>query len=179
MKLGLKRDQVKLAPYSDEWNKEFIRIKEEIQTNTPLDGECIVHIGSTAIKNMDAKPILDILVGVENINNIAPSVIKGLKKIGFLRLKVERPSEIIFAKFTDNSYEEKTHYIHLVNYGDELWQDLIFFRDYLNANETEREKYKRIKLEYVQKCNTGIEQYTDLKKEFVKEIFKKRKHKYH
>ena len=51
---------------------------------------------------MVAKPILDILIGVEDINNVDDSLIRGLKEIGFLRLRVERPAEIIFAKFTEH-----------------------------------------------------------------------------
>ena len=174
MRLGLKNDEIRLVDYATEWNDEFRRVKKEIMENTKLEENRIEHIGSTAIKGMLAKPILDILIGVDDINNVDHSIISELKTIGFYRLKVERPREIVFAKFTDKTYEEKTHFIHIVEYQKELWNNLIFFRDYLNANENERQKYLEIKLDYLKQSSIGILEYTDHKEEFVKNIIKKR-----
>ncbi|WP_026906427.1 GrpB family protein [Paucisalibacillus globulus] len=175
MKLGLKRDEVMLVPYTDEWEKEFQRVKKEIQENVNLDETRIEHIGSTSIVNMDAKPILDIVVGLDDITNFDNTIIIGLQKVGFLRLKVERPNEIVFAKFVDDTYEEKTHYIHLVDFGNELWNNLIFFRDYLNSNESAREEYKNLKADFIRNKQGGIKEYTDNKEKFVNEIYGKRK----
>ena len=174
MKLGLKRDEVRLVDYTAEWNDEFIRVKSELMQNLNIEENRIEHIGSTAIKGMSAKPILDIIVGVDDIQNVEESIFNGLKNVGFLRLRVERPKEIILAKFTDKTYEEKTHYIHLVEFQKERWNNLIFFRDYLNSNVQARKKYLEIKLEYLKKSSIGINEYTDYKEEFVKNIFKKR-----
>jgi GrpB-like predicted nucleotidyltransferase (UPF0157 family) len=173
LKLGLKKDEVRLVDYTAEWNEEFIRVKKEIMENTNLDGNRIEHIGSTAIQGMSAKPILDILIGVDDLQNFDEKIISGLKDVGFLRLRVERPGEIVFAKFTDKTYEEKTHFVHLVEFNKELWNNLIFFRDYLNSNETTKEQYLGIKMEYLKKSSTGINEYTDYKEEFVKNIFNK------
>src|SRR5699024_12434139 len=95
---------------------------------------------STAIKGMAAKPILDLMVGEDKIEDVDESIIKRLKKIGFLRLRVHRQSEIVLAKFTDDTYEEKTHCIHLVDYIKELWKNYIFFRDYLNKMKKQKKK---------------------------------------
>lgn len=174
MKLGLKNNEVKIVPYTSDWHEEFLKVKKEISKSTHIEENRIEHIGSTAIKDMQAKPIIDVMVAVDDLDAMDPSIIKGLKAIGFLRLKVERPNEIVLAKFVDNTYEEKTHYIHLVEYEKELWNNLIFFRDYLNANKAERDKYLQIKLDYVNKQSTGINEYTDHKEEFVRRVFEKR-----
>ncbi|PFK63485.1 dephospho-CoA kinase [Priestia megaterium] len=174
MNLGLKKDEVRLVDYTPEWNEEFIRVKKEIMANTPLKENQIEHIGSTAIKGMSAKPILDILVGVNDLQNFNRTIISGLKKVGFLQLRVEIPGKVVFAKFTDKTHQEKTHYIHLVEFQKELWNNLIFFRDYLNSNETAREQYLEVKLEYLKKTSTGINEYTHYKQEFVTNILKKR-----
>jgi GrpB-like predicted nucleotidyltransferase (UPF0157 family) len=123
---------------------------------------------------MSAKPILDIVVGVDDLQNVDEMIFSGLKNVGFQRLRVERPEEIVLAKFTDETYEEKTHYIHLVEFQKEIWSNLIFFRDYLNLNEPARKKYLEIKFEYLEKQSTGINEYTEYKEKFVKNIFKKR-----
>ncbi|MDA2514068.1 GrpB family protein [Bacillus cereus] len=109
------------------------------------------------------------------MENVEKTIFQGLKKAGFLKLQVQRPNEIVLAKFTDESYEEKTHFIHLVEYNKDLWKNLIFFRDYLNANQTAREQYKRIKIEFVKEKDGGIDEYTDYKEQFVSEIYGKRK----
>ncbi|HWL26395.1 MAG TPA: GrpB family protein [Ureibacillus sp.] len=174
MKLGLKKDEVRLENYTSEWTEEFNKVKKEIVENTNLEEYCIEHIGSTAILEMSAKPIIDILVGVDDLNKIEKSFFKGFSKVGFLRLSVQRPGEIVLAKFTDDSYEEKTHFIHLVEYQKELWNNLIFFRDYLNSNEIARKQYLDIKMEYLRNSSIGVNEYTDFKEEFVKSIFNKR-----
>lgn len=174
MELGLKKNEVRLVPFSELWQSEFIRVKQEIIKHTNINEHCIEHIGSTAILNMMAKPILDIVIAVEDINKLDEFLLGGLKEAGFLRLRVERPNEIVFAKFTDHTYEVKTHYIHLVQKEGELWNNLIFFRDYLNLHQDAREDYQQIKLSFVQTRDRGIEEYTNLKEKFVKSIYSKR-----
>src|SRR5699024_12367949 len=88
----------------------------------------IEHIGSTSIKDMMAKPIIDIVIGVNDITKIDRNVFRGLKKTGFLRLKVERSNEIDPAKFTDDTYTEKTHFIHLDDYIKDFYKYFILFR---------------------------------------------------
>ncbi|MCM3406052.1 GrpB family protein [Cytobacillus oceanisediminis] len=174
MKLGLKRDEVRLEEHSVEWQKEFYKVKQDILNSTPIQENRIEHIGSTAIKDMVAKPILDLVVGVDDIENVDKVIFQGLKEVGFLRLRVQRPDEIVLAKFTDETYEEKTHFIHLVDYNKELWNNLIFFRDYLNANETVRAQYRNLKKKFLEEKNGGIDEYTDYKEQFVREIYGKR-----
>ncbi|EEM13300.1 MULTISPECIES: GrpB family protein [Bacillus] len=174
MGLGLKKDEVKVVPYTADWSTEFLKVQKEIYQCTGISENRIEHIGSTAIKDMLAKPILDILVAVDDLGTLNSSIINGLKSIGFLRLRVEKPNEIVFAKFTDNTYEERTHYIHLVEFEKELWKNLIFFRDYLNANENAHKEYINIKLDYLKRHSTGINEYTNHKESFVKSIFEKR-----
>ena len=121
MNLGLKKDEVRLVEYTPEWHEEFIRVKNELVENTNLSENRFEHIGSTAIEGMSAKPILDLMVGVDDLRHVDKELLQAFQKSGFLRLRVERPGEIVLAKFTDDTYQEKTHFIHLVEYRKELW----------------------------------------------------------
>jgi len=172
--LGLKKDEVRLESYTPEWNEEFCTVKKELMEYTGLEDDRTQHIGSTAIIGMSAKPIIDILVGVDDLQKVDKPLLKSFYKAGFLRLKVERPGEIVLAKFTDDTYKVKSHFIHLVEYQKELWNNLIFFRNYLNSNEDAKKQYLEIKLEYLKKSSTGVNEYTDFKEAFVKEIVSKR-----
>ncbi len=173
MQLGLKNDEIRLEKYTDKWNDEFIKIKNELLKHTQLEEYRIEHIGSTSIKGMSAKPIIDIVVGVDNLKTIDEALFNSFRKAGFLRLRVEKPNEIVLAKFTDETYQVKTHFIHLVEYQQEIWNNLIFFRDYLNSNEEARKEYLDIKTSYLKNTSSGIKEYTDYKEDFVKKVYNK------
>jgi GrpB-like predicted nucleotidyltransferase (UPF0157 family) len=170
MELGLFPDEVRLADYTTEWKSEYQKVRKDLLENTSIPGSHIEHIGSTAIKDMPAKPILDILAAVENLAAVDKELAAGLKKAGFLQLKVKRPGEIVFARFADEDYKIKTHFLHLVEYEGELWKNLLFFRNYLNNNEDARKEYVQLKLDYIKKNSTGIKAYTDSKESFVNRI---------
>lgn len=59
MKLGLKMDEVRLEEFTPEWIQEFIHVKKDIHKHVEIEEHRIQHIGSTAIKGMLAKPIID------------------------------------------------------------------------------------------------------------------------
>ncbi|MFE3575051.1 GrpB family protein [Lysinibacillus sp. NPDC059133] len=174
MILGLKKNEVKIVPYDSEWKNEFMRACSEIKEHTNIQLDRIQHIGSTSIDGIQAKPIIDILMGFEDIDHISDSFLKAMKKADFYRLRVERPAEIVFAKFTDDTFEIKTHFVHLVNYQGEKWCDLLFFRDYLNANEEAKRQYEKLKLKFLNSNLQGVEEYTSYKEQFVQSVFDKR-----
>lgn len=87
---------------------------------------------------------------------------------------MERRAEIVYAKFTDETYEVKTHFIHMVDFDKELWRNQVFFLDYINGNDEAREEYRNIKINSVKQANIDINTYTDLKDPFVKKIFNRR-----
>ena len=105
MKLGLKNNEVVIVPYDKEWKGEFNKTKAQIIQYTNLKPEQIEHIGSTSIEGIRAKPIIDILIGVESLTTLDKPFFKDLQNAGFYRLKVERPNEIVCAKFTDETFE--------------------------------------------------------------------------
>lgn len=170
MLLGLNPDEVRLADHSPGWKTEFQKVRKDLLENTNIPGSHIEHIGSTAITGIPAKPIIDIMAAIEDLAALDPSLIAGLKAAGFLQLKVKRPGEVVFARFGDDDYKIKTHFLHLVEYEGELWNNLLFFRDYLNENEDARKEYVQLKLDYIKKTSTGIKEYTDYKESFVKRI---------
>ncbi len=174
MQLGLKKNEIRLEKYTDEWPDEFTKIKNELLKHTQLEEYRIEHIGSTSIQGMSAKPIIDIVVGVDNLKTVDEALFNSFRKAGFLRLRVEKPKEIVLAKFTDEMYQVKTHFIHLVEYQQEIWNNLIFFRDYLNSNEKARKEYLDIKTTYLKNTSSGIKEYTDFKEDFVKYIYNKK-----
>lgn len=173
MKLGLSRNEVRLVEYDKSWNKEFNRTKESILLNSNFSEKEIQHIGSTSIDGMAAKPIIDILLGVENLDKVSEDSYKKLEEIGFFRLKIQLEEEIVLAKFLDDIYKVKTHYIHLVQKNSPKWEELLFFRNYLRENQWAKQKYQSIKMEGVKEYKTDIKAYTEYKESFVQSILER------
>ncbi|MHA2706563.1 GrpB family protein [Vibrio owensii] len=170
MKLGLANHKVDVVKHDPAWRQEFVRSRSELALVTEIPPIQIEHIGSTAILDMPAKPIIDIVLGIEHFPHVSPKLIDVLKSVGFLRLKVEKQDEIVFAKFTDDSYQVKTHYLHLTQYQGQLWRDWIQFRDRLNENAELRSEYLALKFSLVKQAEITIEKYTDAKTSFVRKV---------
>lgn len=97
-----------------------------------------------------------------------------LKQCGFLRLRVQKQEEIVFAAFTDDSYETKTHILHLMTYNGELWNNLLFFRNYMNTHSAEHSAYAALKKRAAAAHPTSIPAYTEEKTAFVHRIYQLR-----
>lgn len=68
--MALKRGIVELEDYNSNWEKEYL---EEEQLLKKVLGSKIIeihHIGSTSIPNLKAKPVIDILLVIENLDKI-------------------------------------------------------------------------------------------------------------
>ncbi len=79
MILGLKKNEVKIVPYDNEWKNEFIRARSMIIEHTNIHYDRIQHIGSTSIEGIQAKPVIDIIMGVDDIDNILESFLKEMR----------------------------------------------------------------------------------------------------
>ena len=129
--LGLKRGTVELIPHQTVWEEDAaktILLLKSILNDAAID---IQHVGSTAIKNICAKPIIDIAVGVNSFNSIKP-YIGLLEENGIIFRKEDVERQLLFV-IGDFEKDIRTHYIHFVEWDSAEWNNYINFRDYLNA----------------------------------------------
>ncbi len=133
----------------------------------------ISHIGSTSIKNIKTKPIVDILIEINFENK---DIIKDILLNNNYLLMSETPNKISFNKgYTIKGYADKVFHIHIKKHGD---CDELYFRDYLNENPVKAQEYEKLKLELFQKYQPNRDLYTNGKTEFVNEIINLAKLKY-
>ncbi|MEE1107064.1 MAG: GrpB family protein [Macrococcus canis] len=170
MSLGVKRGQVVLSEFQETWVDEYNNVKNEILKVVELDKNAIHHIGSTSISGLSAKPIIDILIGVEDYMSLPESFFEALKSIGIYRLRVEKDDEIVLAKFEDESFQKHTHFIHLVNKGQQKYTELLKFRDYLHSHSDARMEYQRLKENLSTQYADDRPRYTQEKEAFIKSI---------
>ena len=127
---GLKRGTVMLAPHQEEWTqnaKRTIQVLNRLLEPVAVD---IQHIGSTAIPSIHAKPIIDLVVGVRNLDDIAPYV-ELLKQHDFVFRGVDVAGQLLFV-MGDSEKDTRTHHIHVVRWNGAEWNNYINFLDYLN-----------------------------------------------
>ena len=172
MELGLKRGFVKLSDHQICWKQEAektIKQLKDILGNIIID---IQHIGSTSIKDIKAKPIIDIAIGIKNFDNI-DYVIQVFDQNGIIyRPNENKPEFKVFVM--GNMIEQiRTHHIHVVIHGSNEWNNYINFRDYLNKHHLEAKKYEELKIKLMEENKDNRANYTQNKEEFIKKIYEK------
>ncbi|MFN7249905.1 MAG: GrpB family protein [Anaerobacillus sp.] len=134
----------------------------------------IQHFGSTAIEGINAKPIIDILVGVESLDEVEKFDKVRLKENGYYHLsKARLEGKVVFAKFSNLENLTKTHIMHIVEHNGTWWKEHIYFRDYLNENPEKAREYETLKKRLALKYPNEERLYTDEKKKFVDDILSK------
>ena len=161
----MKRGTVYLEPHQSEWERsaeETIRTLKNILGSVAVD---IQHIGSTSIKTISAKPIIDIAVAV---NDYEPILRKRnvLEKADIIFRFDERPEQLLFV-MGDFEKDTRSHHIHVVLYGSDEWNNYINFRDYLNSNIEAAKEYEAVKLRLAEQYPDDRIAYTDGKQEVI------------
>ena len=168
MSIGMKRGTVYLEPHQKEWERaseETIQTLKNILGSTVID---IQHIGSTSIKNISAKPIIDIAVAVNNFDDIL-SKRDELERNGIIYRFEESPKQLLFV-MGDFENDIRSHHIHVVIYGSDEWNNYINFRDYLNSNIEAAREYESVKLRLAEQYPNDRIAYTDGKQEVIDKL---------
>ena len=165
MSIGMKRGTVFLEPHLTEWE---IAAKEAIRTIKSILGDIaadIQHIGSTSIKAIKAKPIIDIAVAVNDFEAVLQKRAE-LEKADVIFRFDERPEQLLFV-MGDFENDTRSHHIHVVLYGSDEWNNYINFRDYLNTHIAAAREYETTKLRLAEQYPDDRIAYTDGKKDII------------
>lgn len=166
--LGLPKGEVFLVPWTEEWEKEFLLEKEKIHNALINKILSIHHIGSTSVRNLSSKPILDIAIVIPSFK-IGLECVVPLEQLGY----TYRGSDLLPDRHYFNKGEPRTHQIHMYESGNRYLIEQMSFRDYLSNNETARLQYEKLKRELANQNSKNKHKYADEKTEFVKNILKK------
>ena len=164
--------RIYMIPHSPEWAQEFAReaarITDAVGTGVVAD---VHHIGSTAIPGIYAKPVIDILLVVNNhaeldANQAAMEVL-GYEALGEFGI----PTRRYFRK--DNADGDRTHQVHAFKAGSPQIARHLAFRDYMIAHPEEAQAYSDLKRELAARYPDDMEAYMDGKHKFIQEIDRK------
>ena len=147
------------------WQKQYEA--EVIRLQTILAGmplERVSHIGSTAVKTIWAKPIVDILLEVpleSNLQDYADILIDS----GYTLMSQEEQRISLNKGYTEQGFADEVFHLHLRYEGD---NDEIYFRDYLNTHPEVAKAYEALKLSLWKKYEHNRDGYTEAKTDFIK-----------
>jgi GrpB-like predicted nucleotidyltransferase (UPF0157 family) len=130
----------------------------------------IHHIGSTTIPNISAKPIIDVLVEVQDIETIDDFNEKMTNEGYQPKGEFGIPGRRFFVKGDDAT---RTHHLHVFQTGHPDVERHLNFRDYMIAHPEEAQVYGRLKEELAQRFPEDIEGYMAGKDGLIKETDRK------
>ena len=168
MNLGLKRGTVELLPHQVYWEenaKETIAVLRGILGDAAVD---IQHIGSTSIKNICAKPIIDLVIGVRAFEDILEKK-DALETCGVIYRGQDHPGQHLFV-MGDFAADTRTHHIHVVIWNGTEWTNYVNFRDYLNAKPEKAKEYDLLKRTLLQNFASDRGSYTSGKHELIDKL---------
>ncbi|MGN7942405.1 GrpB family protein [Virgibacillus sp. 6R] len=142
---------IEIVDYDEEWEKAF-RLLEEVLQNTLEDLIiCIEHVGSTSVKGLGAKPILDIDIVIEDYS-VLPAVTSNLEKIGYDhqqnwsfkgREAFGRRDPLVPWDGRKTNWIE--HHLYVCHKNSEELARHIAFRNYLRNNPDAVKEYVQLK----------------------------------
>lgn len=133
-----------LVPYSPTWPLVFERLRQELLpvfADVPIE---ILHVGSTAVPGLAAKPVIDLMLGAPTLAEIESRVTDIVRLDYTYRPHYEAaiPQRRYFVKDVAGGL---LIHLHGVEQGGRLWQNHLRFRDLLRADDARRAEYETLK----------------------------------
>lgn len=165
-------DDVVLVPYDEQWPRLFAQEAAHVHYLLGALVTRIEHIGSTAVPGLDAKPIIDLLVGVRALDEAKQQAVPVLEAVGYSYWRDNPNGERMFLVRGLPPNGPRTHHIHMVEPASESWERVLF-RDYLRGHPDEAQRYARLKHELAVQFPLDREAYTDGKGEYIAAVLAK------
>lgn len=163
--LGLAHRTNRLVPHHPGWAAAYEEERARLAQALGRLAVGIEHYGSTAVPGLAAKPILDILVGVDPLDHWQDCR-EPLVELGYdYAASAGVPGHHIFGRGRDNT--ERTHLVHIVLFGGKSWVSNLAFRDALRRDADLREQYMRVKRDAVEAAPDSRGRYNELKQDFI------------
>ena len=160
--------RVEVVPHNPQWRDAFEAEAVKVATALGKNFVAIHHIGSTAIPNIYAKAVIDLLVEVRNIAAVdgqtTEMVSLGYEVMGEYGISGRR-------YFRKNNQEGiRTHHIHAFEASSAEVERHLAFRDYMIAHTGEAERYSELKRKLAEEHSQSLDEYMDGKDGFIKEM---------
>jgi GrpB-like predicted nucleotidyltransferase (UPF0157 family)/predicted kinase len=157
--------EVTVVPYDPAWPLGY---EEEQAKIAAALGDRIVelhHVGSTAVPGLAAKPIIDIMIAVRQLDE-AVECIGPLSDLGYA---FNNHPQNVDRRFFRKG-QPRTHHAHIIAAGSADLRRHLAFRDALRANPEWRDQYAALKYNLADRHRNDRRQYTESKTDFVRRV---------
>jgi len=154
-----------IRAHDPEWAGKFQIEADLLKSIIRANAHLVEHIGSTSIPGIFTKPVIDILIGVEDLGAVDQCVgemeIQGYEAKGSYGLEGRR----YFRK--SNDVGVRTHHVHIFQMGSPDLVRHLAFRDYLTAHPDKATEYSNYKRDITNQAGMTRKRYQDMKQECV------------
>ena len=167
-------DEIVVVPYAPAWADRFEAEASMLRALLPPHlCLCIEHFGSTAVPGLAAKPIIDILLGVESLDEAIADAVPLLESVGYSFWR-DNPDKtrLFLVKGLPPSAPRRTHHLHVATPDSPLWERLRF-GDYLRSHPEEAARYGALKTELAREHPSDRDAYTDAKSAYIASVMDK------
>jgi GrpB-like predicted nucleotidyltransferase (UPF0157 family) len=157
---GRETRAVTITDFDPAWPERYEAERERIATALGPRARRIEHIGSTSVPGLAAKPIVDILVTVDDPEDDA-EFCAALEAAGYV-LRVREPAHRMFRT------PARTVQIHVWADSDSEVQRYLAFRDRLRGSTELRDAYEQLKRDLAAREWTDVNHYAEAKGPFIR-----------
>jgi GrpB-like predicted nucleotidyltransferase (UPF0157 family) len=164
--------RVAVVGYDPAWPDRFAEQRPLVEELLwPWLAGPVEHIGSTAVRGLRAKPVIDMLAPVSSLVS-AQAAVPVLAQAGWL-FWPDDPCRHYRLWFLRPSPEARTHHLHLIEAGHAHAAALVAFRDALRADGGLCREYADLKDRLAQQHPGNRNAYTNAKSSFVAQALRR------
>ena len=133
---------VEVVDYDPDWPRRYEEERDRIAAAIGDALLAIEHVGGTAVPGLPAKPVIDLMIGVDDIERAGPAV-AGLINLGYEYIpefESQLPDRRYFRRGTPD-----THHVHMVPMSSDYFEEHLLFRDWLRAHPQAAQEYGKLK----------------------------------
>jgi GrpB-like predicted nucleotidyltransferase (UPF0157 family) len=158
-------EAVRVVPYNDEWPAQFCSERNRLAALAP-ELLAVEHVGSTAVPGLAAKPIIDMMATVPNMD-VADRVVERLCSSGYTTSAEFNRSLGDRRWLMRHAGGHRTHHLHLVLASSRDWMERICFRDALRRDAGLAARYADLKQRLAFQFGSDRDGYGNAKTEFI------------
>jgi len=159
---GREKVPIVVVHYDDQWPDRYRLVRERVLTAFGPSALQVEHIGSTSVPGLAAKPIIDVLVTVRDVEDEA-AFVPPLEREGFV-LRVREPGHRMFRT------PARDVHVHLYEPDSEAVGAYLDLRDWLRVDAGDRALYEQTKRRLARLTWTDTNEYADAKTDVVQAI---------
>ena len=153
-----------LVEPNEGWTQKYHEIEEQLyEVLKGFSVERISHVGSTSIKGIWAKDIIDVLIEISKDEDMQ-AVAGQMESSGYTEMWTDEKHVSFNKGYTKDGFADKVYHVHVRFSGD---NDELYFRDYLNEHPEVAKEYESMKLELWKKYEHNRDAYTEAKSDFI------------